>query len=409
MPQNSNEAATKIMQWADHLATFTAMEGGLLRAYLTPEHKLAHQQIEKWMQQAELQTWEDSVGNQWGRKVSSNPTLPTLLIGSHSDTVANAGKYDGNLGVLLAIEAMFQLVGEELPFHVDIVAFADEEGTRFNTTLIGSSAVAGCFQQDWLAIQDSQGISMAEAMRDFGLDPALAGQDQKTKEDTLAYLEVHIEQGPVLEDLDLAVGVVTGIAGAKRYQFKLKGMAGHAGTVPLALRRDAMSGAAQMISAIEQFAFEHQIVATVGRCDVFPGAVNVIAGEVHFTVDIRSQSQSTLENCCTLLLQQLTDIAEARQLTLQHEKLYQAEAVLCSDDLQQKWGEVVEQHTQKTPCFLSSGAGHDAMVMTNITDIGMLFVRCEKGISHNPREQVIESDVAVALNCLTDMIRKLAV
>ena len=351
MPQNSNEAATKIMQWADHLATFTAMEGGLLRAYLTPEHKLAHQQIEEWMQQAGLQTWEDSVGNQWGRKVSSNPTLPTLLIGSHSDTVANAGKYDGNLGVLLAIEAMFQLVGEELPFHVDIVAFADEEGTRFNTTLIGSSAVAGCFQQDWLAIQDSQGISMAQAMRDFGLDPALAGQDQKTKEDTLAYLEVHIEQGPVLEDLDLAVGVVTGIAGAKRYQFKLKGMAGHAGTVPLALRRDAMSGAAQMISAIEKFAFEHQIVATVGRCDVFPGAVNVIAGEVHFTVDIRSQSQSTLENCCTLLLQQLSDIAEARQLTLQHEKLYQAEAVLCSDDLQQKWGEVVEATYSKRAVF----------------------------------------------------------
>ena len=406
--KNINEAAAKVMQWADHLATFSAMQDGLLRAYLTPEHKLAHQQIAQWMQQAELQIWQDSVGNQWGRKVSSNPTLPTLLIGSHSDTVTNAGKYDGNLGVLLAIAAMFQLIGEELPFHVDIVAFADEEGTRFNTTLIGSSAVAGCFQQDWLAIEDAQGISMAQAMQNFGLDPALAGKDQKTKKEILAYLEVHIEQGPVLEDLDLAVGVVTGIAGAKRYQFKLKGMAGHAGTVPLALRRDAMSGAAQMISAIEQFAFEHQIVATVGRCDVFPGAVNVIAGEVHFTVDIRSQSQSTLESCCEKLLQDLAAIAEQRQLTLTHQKLYQAEAVLCSDQLQQKWAEVVELHTHKKPCFLSSGAGHDAMVMTNITDIGMLFVRCEKGISHNPREQVIESDVAIALNCLIDMVRKLA-
>ncbi|TEW54461.1 allantoate amidohydrolase [Psychromonas sp. RZ22] len=406
--ETSELAAAKIMQWADHLATFTAMEDGLLRAYLTPEHKLAHQQIAQWMEQAGLQTWEDSVGNQWGRKVSSNPTLPTLLIGSHSDTVANAGKYDGNLGVLLAIEAMFQLTGEELPFHVDIVAFADEEGTRFNTTLIGSSATAGCFKEEWLAVTDSQGISMAQAMQEFGLDPAAAGKDKRNAADILAYLEVHIEQGPVLEDLDLPVGVVTGIAGAKRYQFKLKGMAGHAGTVPLPLRRDAMSGVAQMISTIEQFAIEHEIVATVGRCDVFPGAVNVIAGEVHFTVDIRSQSQSTLENCCELLLQQLNDIAEKRQLTLQHETLYQAEAVLCSDDLQQKWGEVVQQHTQKTPCFLSSGAGHDAMVMTNITDIGMLFVRCDKGISHNPREQVMTKDVAVSLNCLTDMIRKLA-
>lgn len=404
----TNDAAQKIMQWADHLATFTAMEGGLLRAYLTPEHKLAHQQIEQWMQQAGLQTWEDSVGNQWGRKVSSNPALPTLLIGSHSDTVANAGKYDGNLGVLLAIEAMTQLMGEELPFHIDIVAFADEEGTRFNTTLIGSSATAGCFKPEWLAVTDNQGISMAQAMTDFGLDPMRAGQDKRNADDILAYLEVHIEQGPVLENLNLPVGVVTGIAGAKRYQFKLKGMAGHAGTVPLALRKDAMSGAAQMIGAIEQFAFDHGIVATVGRCDVFPGAVNVIAGEVHFTVDIRSQSQSTLESCCDKLLQDLTDIADKRQLTLTHEKLYQAEAVLCSDNLQQKWGEVVEKHTQKAPCFLSSGAGHDAMVITNITDIGMLFVRCEKGISHNPREQVMVSDVAVALNCLIDMVKKLA-
>ncbi|WP_028868825.1 allantoate amidohydrolase [Psychromonas arctica] len=404
----TNDGAQKIMQWADHLATFTAMQGGLLRAYLTAEHKLAHQQIEQWMQQAGLQTWEDSVGNQWGRKRSANPTLPTVLIGSHSDTVANAGKYDGNLGVLLAIEAMTLLMGEELPFHVDIVAFADEEGTRFNTTLIGSSATAGCFKPEWLAVTDNQGISMAQAMTDFGLDPMRAGQDKRNADDILAYLEVHIEQGPVLENLNLPVGVVTGIAGAKRYQFKLKGMAGHAGTVPLALRKDAMSGAAQMIGAIEQFAFDHGIVATVGRCDVFPGAVNVIAGEVHFTVDIRSQSQSTLESCCDKLLQDLTDIADKRQLTLTHEKLYQAEAVLCSDNLQQKWGEVVEKHTQKAPCFLSSGAGHDAMVITNITDIGMLFVRCEKGISHNPREQVMVSDVAVALNCLIDMVKKLA-
>lgn len=404
----TNDGAQKIMQWADHLATFTAMQGGLLRAYLTAEHKLAHQQIEQWMQQAGLQTWEDSVGNQWGRKLSANPTLPTVLIGSHSDTVANAGKYDGNLGVLLAIEAMTQLMGEELPFHVDIVAFADEEGTRFNTTLIGSSATAGCFKPEWLAVTDNQGISMAQAMTDFGLDPMRAGQDKRNADDILAYLEVHIEQGPVLEDLNLPVGVVTGIAGAKRYQFKLKGMAGHAGTVPLALRKDAMSGAAQMIGTIEQFAFDHGIVATVGRCDVFPGAVNVIAGEVHFTVDIRSQSQSTLESCCDKLLQDLTDIADKRQLTLTHEKLYQAEAVLCSDNLQQKWSEVVEKHTQKAPCFLSSGAGHDAMVITNIADIGMLFVRCEKGISHNPREQVMVSDVAVALNCLIDMVKKLA-
>jgi len=399
--------AGNVMQWADQLAQFSAMQGGLTRAYLTPEHKLAHQQIAQWMVQSGLHTWQDSVGNQWGRKVSANPTQPTLIIGSHSDTVANAGKYDGNLGVLLAIEAMQQLLGEELPFHVDIVAFADEEGTRFNTTLIGSSATAGCFQQDWLQVTDSDGVSMAQAMRDFGLDPNLAGNDKRDALDVQSYLEVHIEQGPVLESQDLPVGVVTGIAGAKRYQFKLFGMAGHAGTVPLPLRRDAMCGAAQMISAIESFAIEHQIVATVGRCEVFPDAVNVIPGAVHFTLDIRSQCQSTLDNCCELLLAQLTNIAQQRQLEMNSEMIYQAEAVLCDKKLQQHWQKVVEKHTAKPACFLASGAGHDAMVMTNLTDIGMLFVRCDKGISHHPKEQVEESDVEVALNCLIDMVKQL--
>lgn len=403
-----SSSAEKVMQWADKLATYSAMQGGLTRAYLTPEHKQAHQQIAIWMKEAGLESWQDSVGNQWGRKSAADPLLPTLIIGSHSDTVANAGKYDGNLGILLAIEALHQLQGVDLPFNVDVVAFADEEGTRFNTTLIGSSATAGCFQSDWLAVQDNQGISMAQAMTDFGLNPDLAGTDNREPEQTLAYLEVHIEQGPVLENQDLAVGVVTGIAGAKRYQFKLLGMAGHAGTVPLGLRRDALCGAAQMISAIEAFAIEHNIVATVGKCDLFPDAVNVIPGEVHFTVDIRSQDQAVLDDCCAKLLVQLVDIAQQRQLQLSHEMLYQAEAVLCSDDLQKSWSEVVQKNIAQPACHLSSGAGHDAMVMTKITDIGMLFVRCEKGISHHPKEQVLEQDVAIALTCLVDMIKKLA-
>ena len=403
-----NKSASKIMQRADKLATFTAMEGGLLRAYLTPEHKQAHKQIADWMTEAGLTVWEDSVGNQWGRKVANNPCLPTLIIGSHSDTVANAGKYDGNLGVLLAIEAMALLADIALPFNVDIVAFADEEGTRFNTTLIGSSAVAGCFQKDWLAIKDTDGISMSQAMLDFGLKPELADQRQYTKEQVLAYLEVHIEQGPVLESNDLAVGVVTAIAGAKRYQFQVKGMAGHAGTVPLELRQDALCGVAEMIASIEKFANEHDVVATVGKCDVKSGAVNVIPGEVHFTLDIRSQDQVTLDTSCATLLAQLELIAEKRTLGFQSENIYQAEAVPCNSKLQKQWAEVVESETNKDVCFLHSGAGHDAMVMANLTDIAMLFVRCEKGISHNPREQVMESDVGVALKCLVEMVKKIA-
>lgn len=400
-----NSGANKIMQQADKLAQFSAMESGLLRAYLTPEHQQAHAQIAKWMSIAGLQVWQDSVGNQWGRKVSRNPKLPTLIIGSHSDTVANAGKYDGNLGILVGIEALSQLSDYDFPFHIDVVAFADEEGTRFNTTLIGSSAVAGCFMPEWLDVVDAQGISMAQAMRDFGLDPLLAGNDKYTKEQILAYLEVHIEQGPVLESKDLAVGVVTAIAGAKRYQLKVQGMAGHAGTVPHELRQDALCGVAEMISAIESYAQHNDIVATVGKCDVKPSAVNVIPGEVHFTLDIRSQNQSILESCCLILLTKLQKIAQSRQLQLQSEVFYQAKAVPCSEKLQQKWARIVENKTQKSACLLHSGAGHDAMKMANITDIAMLFVRCEKGISHHPREQVMTSDVDMALKCLVDMIQ----
>ena len=246
-------------------------------------------------------------------------------------------------------------------------------------------------------------------MLDFGLQPEIAGHDQYMKEQLLAYLEVHIEQGPVLESKDLAVGVVTAIAGAKRYQFNVRGMAGHAGTVPLDLRQDALCGVAQMISSIEYFASNHDVVATVGKCEVKPGAVNVIPGEVSFTLDIRSQDQAILESSCVTLLNQLEAIAQERQLTFQSEKIYQAEAVPCSPQLQQQWAEVVEQQTQKEACLLHSGAGHDAMVIAKIAGIAMLFVRCEKGISHNPREQVMTSDVGVALTCLVEMIKKLAV
>ncbi|WP_337163539.1 allantoate amidohydrolase [Vibrio fluvialis] len=400
------QQAKKLMEQADTLAQFSADEGAITRAYLTPQHRAAHDQLAQWMRDAGLETWQDSVGNQWGRKVSANPTQPTLILGSHSDTVTNAGKYDGNLGVLLAIETLAQLADEAFPFHIDVVAFADEEGTRFNTTLIGSSGVAGCFNPQWLNVKDADGISMAEAMRSFGLDPNQAGCDARKAKETLAYLEVHIEQGPVLEAENLPVGVVTGIAGAKRFQCQVKGMAGHAGTVPVDLRRDALCGTAEMIIAIEKFAQQNGIVATVGKCDVLPGAVNVIPGETRFTIDIRSLSQPTLEQCTVDLLKQLADIARHRNLVFHHENIYQAEAVLCSDNLQQQWADVVETVTQNAPRFLPSGAGHDGLAMTKLTDIGMLFVRCEKGISHNPREQVMEADVLTALSCFVEMVKR---
>ncbi len=401
--------AQRIMERADQLATFTSMQNGLKRTYLSPEHEQAHHQLSEWMQQVGLETWQDSVGNQWGRKISSNPTMPTLIIGSHSDTVADAGKYDGNLGILLGIAALDQLKNLELPFHVDVVAFADEEGTRFNSTLIGSSAVAGVFDLNWLSLQDQDGITMAQAMIEFGLSPEEVGKDSRSSDDVMAYLEVHIEQGPVLEAQNQSVGVVTGIAGAKRFQFQVKGLAGHAGTVPMGMRMDALCAVAEMISAIERYATkqsatENKVVATVGKCDVLPGSVNVIPGEVNFTLDVRSLDQTQLERACDDLLTELNAIAKHRAVSFCERLLYQASAVPCNDSLRSTWGDIVSRVTESEPVFLPSGAGHDALAMAHLTDVAMLFVRCDKGISHNPLESVHEDDVAVALQCLTQMI-----
>ncbi|MDR9827247.1 allantoate amidohydrolase [Vibrio sp. FNV 38] len=404
MLQNKGCSAESVMKRADKLAEYSSDKEQLTRAYLTDEHKQANEQLANWMSQASLQTWVDSVGNQWGRKVSANPTQRTIIIGSHSDTVTNAGKYDGNLGILLAIEAMEQLAYQSFPFHIDIVAFADEEGVRFDTTLIGSSAVAGCFDKKWLAIEDDTGLTMEEAMLEFGLDPALAGQDMRHPEEIEAYLEVHIEQGPVLEKENRSVGVVTGIAGAKRFMLTASGVAGHAGTVPIELRHDALCAVAEMINSIEVFSKTHSLVATVGKCEVLDGAVNVIPGSVEFSLDIRCLEQSKLELATAEILEKLQAIAHVRGVSLHSEKVYQADAVQCSRRLQRLWASAVEAVTEGPVHSLPSGAGHDALAMQHLTDVGMLFVRCEKGISHNPKEAVSPKDVNVALQCLIEAV-----
>jgi allantoate deiminase len=396
--------AERIMARIDKLASFSAMDGGVLRAYLTPEHQAAHAQLAAWMVQAGLEVWQDAAGNQWGRKVARHPTRPALIIGSHSDTVVDAGKYDGTLGVLMAIEALARLRDVALPYHVDVVAFADEEGTRFNTTLLVSGAVAGAWQPERLTITDSHGISMEQAFTQFGLEPMQVGQAQRDPQSVMAYLEVHIEQGPVLESLDLPVGVVTAIAGAKRFLFTVDGQAGHAGTVPVHLRQDALCAAAEMITHIETFAKQNELVATVGRCDVAHGTVNVIPGQVVFSLDIRSQDQDLLDRSSKQLASELEQIAKRRHVQLAKEQIYEAGAVPCNDKILQQWARIVAEETGQPVKLLASGAGHDAMIMAKLTEIGMLFVRCEQGISHHPAENVMTEDVRVALSCFEQMI-----
>lgn len=403
---NSSLAKKHARQAIDNchsLATISELDSGILRQYLTVKHKECHQQVANWMTEAGLQVWQDEVGNQWGRLKSNNPDAPRLILGSHLDTVPNAGAYDGILGVMLALE-LAKLAKHnklKLPFHLDIVGFCDEEGTRFATTLIGSKALAGQFDSNWLSLKDSNGISMAQAMLDFGLDPEKAQNAQLKNSEIFAYWEVHIEQGPVLESQNQPVGVVTAIAGAKRAVISFTGQTGHAGTTPMNLRQDALTACAELTLAIEQIANEckNHEVATVGSISAKPGATNVIAGECEMTLDARAQQDTDLTQLLDKIEAQAKYIAASRKLTLQWQWTHQAQAVQCNTDIQNLFLQACENN-QLTKISLPSGAGHDAMAIAEICPVGMLFIRSPKGISHHPSEAVIETDVTDALKVM---------
>lgn len=401
----------RLLARCDQLASFSALSDGILRAYLTPEHAQANAQVAEWMQAAGMSTWVDAVGNQWGRYEGRDPNAKTLVLGSHLDTVPYAGRYDGILGVLLAIELVADLYQrqERLPFAIEIVGFCDEEGTRFGATLIGSKALAGQWDNDWLDLVDRDGVSMKSALEAFGLPPANVAQAQRDPKHWLGFWEVHIEQGPVLESLNLPVGIVTGIAGAKRATISVKGQAGHAGTTPMNLRRDALTGAADITLAVETIAnyAGGDIVATVGQCDVRPSAVNVIAGNATLSLDVRSQSDAERDRVLQQIRIASSVIAERRQLTTDWEWHHEASAVLCDDDFQAVFEQAVISNGVDA-YRLPSGAGHDAMAVAEITPMAMLFLRSPKGLSHHPDEAVIADDVTTSLAVMKSALRLLS-
>ena len=385
------------------LSEISEMEGGILRQYLSKEHKACNLTVSDWMTEAGMTTWQDSVGNQWGRIVSANPNAKRLIIGSHLDTVPNAGAYDGILGVLLAVE-LAALVTElqiELPFHLDVVGFCDEEGTRFATTLIGSKALAGEFSPDWLALTDVNGVSMEQAMTEFGLTPNDYSSSALKPEELIAYWEAHIEQGPVLESVDQALGVVTAIAGAKRAIISFIGHSGHAGTTPMHLRKDSLAAAAEFIVSIEQLAknSKNGEVATVGQIEAKPGATNVIPGKTLMSLDIRAQNAPDLDALLSDIRSSVEKIVEERNLAFDWQWTHQAGAVDCDSEIQQLFKSACVVNSENSP-FLPSGAGHDAMAIAKVCPIGMLFLRSPKGISHHPSESVIDGDVTKALSIL---------
>jgi len=397
----------EILARIDELGKISETPEHLTRVFLSKEHRAAADLILGWMRDAGMRAHLDAIGNVCGRYEGERPGLPCLMLGSHYDTVRDAGKWDGPLGLITAIVCVADLNkrGKRLPFAIEVTGFADEEGVRFASTLLGSRAVAGTFDDSVLGTSDRAGVSMRDALMTFGLDPGHISAAARTRRELHAYLELHIEQGPVLEENNLPVGVVTAIAGATRLAANLTGMAGHAGTVPMALRRDALAGAAESIVAIEEFcrADHGGLVGTVGTINAMPGATNVIPGRVSFTIDIRAAADAHRKLAVSELVRQIEAIAKRRKLALQVDVTHENRTVPCALWLKAQVSDAIAGEGFRV-FELPSGAGHDGMAMIDIVDVAMVFVRCRGGVSHHPDEHVDRADADAGARVLLRLI-----
>ena len=394
-------ATRRLMQRLDAFSAFTDEPGKLTRLYLSPSYRAACEKFAAWATEAGLQARIDAVGNVRARYEGREPHAPALMIGSHIDTVRDAGRFDGNLGALAALGVVEQLAekGVRLDHAIEIVAFGDEEGVRFSTAMTGSRALAGTLSASAMEARDRDGVTLGEALTRFGGDTERAYTARAR--DVAAFVELHIEQGPVLEAKGLALGVVGAINGATRMLVTVTGLAGHAGCVPMDLRRDAVAAAAEMILAVEARAkAESDLVATVGRLEVEPGAVNVIPGLARFSLDVRAPRDEWRRRAVGDIHAAAIRIAEARGVEAVFLPVHEAPAYVC--DARVVAGLDRALLALGRPAFhLPSGAGHDAMVMGQAVPSGMLFVRCAGGVSHNPAESITAEDGALALAALT--------
>jgi OHCU decarboxylase len=397
-----------IMQWSEDLAAWSDDENALTCAYMTPAHRQTAAQLLDWMREAGMDAHIDAVGNVAGIYRSEAPNAKTLITGSHYDTVRNGGKYDGRLGILLPIAIVRHLRqrGEKLPFHLEVIGFAEEEGVRFKSTFLGSTAITGRFDLSLLDQTDADGATMRDALLAAGHDVARISAIARNPADLLGFVEVHIEQGPVLLERDLALGVVTAIAGSSRYLLDLTGLASHAGTTPMNMRKDAAAAAAEIVLLVEQrCAQAPSLVGTVGQLQVPNGSVNVIPGACKLSLDIRAADDAVRLAAVKDVMDGIAAICARRQIEFTLQPLLNASAAPCAPRLMQQFGDAIER--AGLPRFdLLSGAGHDAMAMAAITDVAMLFTRCGNGgISHNPLEKMTADDADIAARVLLDFLR----
>jgi hydantoinase/carbamoylase family amidase len=375
----------RIMELAERLAQWSEIPDGLTCTYLSHAHRSVAAEIRNWMRQAGLVTEIDAVANVVGRYAASDPAARTLIVAS------------------------LKRLGRELPVHLDVIAFSEEEGVRFSSSFLGSRAVAGRFDGKLLERQDADGHTLAAVMRDAGLDPARIPTLARRREELMGYLEVHIEQGPVLLEEGLPVGIVSAIAGSVRSSVTITGTAGHAGTVPMTRRHDAAAAAAELVLYVERrCAQEPTLVGTVGQLFVPNGATNIIPGRCELTLDIRAGDDAARDAAVSDVAAEIARVAARRGVSIESREVQRTATVPCSPRLQSLLADAVAR-AGITPRHLPSGAGHDAMMFDGLTDVAMLFVRCGNGgVSHSPREIITAEDADIAARVMLDAVLRLA-
>ena len=399
--------AEDVLARCGKLACFSETRNGICRPFLSPPMHDCHREIGAWLTAAGAEVTVDAAGNLRGLYPATQSGPARLMLGSHLDTVPNAGPYDGVLGVLIAVALLDCLEHQSLPFAIEVVGFSEEEGVRFGTPFIGSRALVGRVDDQLLNLQDQAGFSLRTAIENFGLNPAQLASAVLSDE-VLAYLEFHIEQGPVLESLNYPLAVVEAIAGQTRMELVFVGRANHAGTTPMHLRHDALAAAAEWIVAVEHAAQKTpDLVATVGRVDATPGATNVIAGKVRATLDVRHKSDEVRQRTTDALIESAQQIVARRGLSLQSRTLLNQPAVAMDSYLAAEMEEAIRL-TGSHPYRMVSGAGHDAMILAEKVPAGMIFLRTPGGISHDPAESVDLADVAKAIECGLHLLDRLA-
>lgn len=396
MPTQSTNRADRIIARCREIASFTEVSGETTRTFLSPPMHEVHALLRRWMEAAGMTVHIDAIGNLRGLYPGLTPNVPRLLIASHLDTVPKAGAFDGILGVILGLAVVEELRNQHLPFAIEVIGFSEEEGVRFNKPFLGSLALIGKLDAETLARTDSNGTSLTQAIRNFGLNPdELPAAIFST--DTFAYLEFHIEQGPLLENESLSLGIVNTIVGQTRLQLTFTGQSNHAGTTPMHLRHDALAAAAEWIVATETHAKHHgNLVATVGKINAAPGAINIIPGEVAATLDLRHHNDDVRRASAASLLDSATTIASKRGVKVSSKILSQQDAVPMNPHLTHLLQAATVRAGFPSPT-MTSGAGHDAMIIAPLIPSAMLFLRTPGGLSHHPDESVLPQDVEAAL------------